>query len=254
LLLFDTGRGTTTQLTRAGIPCKDINHLFITHHHFDHISGLGDFILSGWNLGRTKNLSIFGPSGTQSIVNQLLNEVYKSDIAFRQREAQVSGVSLADLKPLVKPVEVTPGLVFDNYGVQVYCDFVQHGHGLGISQDEWPCLAYRIEAEKKSICISGDTVDCESLHRLANNTDALVMCCYLSRKEMQDKEGALIGEHILACAPQVRKIAAKANAGKLILTHIRQKSDADMEEVAADIKTDYDGDVIAGKDLIRVQI
>jgi len=36
-LLFDTGRGVTTRLAKAGISLQNINHLFITHHHFDHI-------------------------------------------------------------------------------------------------------------------------------------------------------------------------------------------------------------------------
>jgi len=45
-LLFDAGRGVTIQLAKAGIALEDISHLFITHHHFDHIGGLGDFILS----------------------------------------------------------------------------------------------------------------------------------------------------------------------------------------------------------------
>ena len=41
-LLFDAGRGAATQLTRAGISVRDINPIFITHHHFDHIGNLGD--------------------------------------------------------------------------------------------------------------------------------------------------------------------------------------------------------------------
>jgi hypothetical protein len=44
---------------------------------------------------------------------------------------------------------------------------------------------------------------------LAKNTDALVMCCYLSKKELLDREGDLTGNHILACTPQVGKIVAK---------------------------------------------
>lgn len=253
-LLFDAGRGVMTQMVRADIPFKDVNPLFITHHHFDHISDLGDFILSGWNLGRTKNISIFGPSGTQSIVDLLLDGVYRSDIAFRQQEAPASGVMLADIKPLVKTIDVEPGLVFADHGIQVFCDFVQHGHGLGIAQSGWQCLAYRIEALDKSICISGDSVECSGLERLAHNADALVMCCYLSREEIQNREAALINDHILACAPQVGKIATKAKVGKLILTHIREKSDAEVDAMVADIKADYDGEIIAGKDLMRIQV
>jgi len=251
-ILFDTGRGAATQLVRAGISTGDVNPIFITHHHFDHISALGDIILSGWNLGRKTTLSIFGPQGTEAMVHLLLNGVYTGDIDFRQKEAAISGVPLADIRQIVKPKDVFPGLVYADQKTKVFCEFVQHGHGLGIPPGEWQCLAYRIETEGKSVTISGDTVDCSGLDTLAKNCDALVICCYLSREEMLEREGELIGQHILACAPQVGKIAARANAKKLILTHIREKSDDLMDEVVAEIKSDYDGDIIAGKDLMKI--
>lgn len=253
-LLFDAGRGVTTQLARAGISLRDVHSVFITHHHFDHIGGLGDFILSAWNSGRQKTLSIFGPQNTEAIVDQLLKGVYKSDIAFRRKEAAISGVPLADVGQIVKPKDVTPGLVFADGKTKIFCEFVQHGHGLGILLKDWQCLAYRIEAEGKSVTISGDAVDCSGLDALARNTDALVICCYLSKIEMLEKEGALICTHILACSPQVGKIAARAKAGKLILTHIREKPDSLMAEVVAEIRSDYDGDIIAGKDLMQIRV
>ena len=154
----------------------------------------------------------------------------------------------------MKAKDVSPGLVFADRGIKVFCEFVQHGHGLGISLKDWQCLSYRVEAEGKSVTISGDAVDCSGLDALARNTDALVICCYLSKIEMLEKEGELIGKHILACSPQVGKIAARAKAGKLILTHIREKPDSLMAEVVAEIRSDYDGDIIAGKDLMQIRV
>jgi ribonuclease Z len=251
-LLFDAGRGAATQLVRAGISVRDIDSIFVTHHHFDHIGNLGDIILSSWNLRRTTTLSIYGPEGTKAIVNALLNEVYRRDIAFRQKEAELSGVALADIRKIVNAKDVKPGLVFADKKIRVFCELVQHGHGLGIPQEDWKCLAYRIEAKRKSVTISGDAVDCEGLGSLAKNTDALVMCCYLSKKEMETREGDLIAKHILACTPQAGKIASEARAKKLILTHIREKNDALMMEAVDEIKADYDGEIIAGKDLMEI--
>jgi len=253
-LLFDAGRGVTTQLARAGISLADVNPVFITHHHFDHIGGLGDFILASWNSGRETPLWIFGPRGTEAIVDQLLNGVYMRDIAFRRKEAKISGVSLADIGRIVRPKDVTPGPVFADQGIRVGCEFVQHGHGLGIPPEDWQCLAYRVEAEGKSVAVSGDAVDCSGLDAVAKDADALVICCYLSAEEMQTREGELIGGHILACSPQVGKIATRAGAGKLILTHIREKSDASMATVVADISADYDGEIVGGKDLMRIPV
>ncbi|MGD9286699.1 MAG: MBL fold metallo-hydrolase [Desulfobacterales bacterium] len=253
-LLFDAGRGAATQLVRAGISVRDVGSVFITHHHFDHIGNLGDIILSGWNLGREGTLSIYGPEGTEVIVDVLLNKVYKKDIVFRQEEAHVSGVALADIKKIANTKDVVPGLVLADKGIKVYCQFVEHGHGLGISQAGWKCLAYRIEANGKSVTISGDAVDCQGLDVLAKNTDALVMCCYLSKKEMMDKEGDLTGNHILACSPQAGKIAAKAKAKKLILTHIREKSSELMKDLVDEICADYQGEIITGADLMEIRV
>ena len=132
-----------------------------------------------------------------------------------KKDAEVCGVALADIRKIVNTKDVNPGLVFADKGIKVYCEFVEHGHGLGISQADWKCLAYRIEAKSKSVTISDDAVDCQGLDSLAKNTDALVMCCYLSKKELVDREGDLTGKHILACTPQVEKIVSKAKAKNL---------------------------------------
>jgi len=253
-LLFDAGRGAATQLVRAGMSVRELDAIFVTHHHFDHIGNLGDVILSGWNLGREKPLPIYGPEGTESIVNALLKDVYRNDIAFREREAELSGVALADIRKIAITRDVKPGPVFSDKGIEVFCEFVRHGHGLGIPQENWKCLAYRVEAKGRRVTISGDAVDCKGLKTLAKNTDALVMCCYLSKKEMATNEGGLIGKHILACAPQVGKIASEAGAKQLILTHIREKSDESMTDVVDEISADFDGEIIAGKDLMEIPV
>jgi ribonuclease Z len=253
-ILFDAGRGAGTQLVRAGLAIDRINPIFITHHHYDHIGNLGDLILSSWNLGRKEQLSIFGPEGTLEIVDVLLNHVYKRDIDFRLAEAAISGVTLKNIDSIVKAEDISPGLVYENNGVKIYADYVKHGHGLRISQDSWKCLGYRIEAEGKIITISGDTVGCKGLAALAKDSDVLVLCCYLSAKELEDAEGDLIAKHILTCSPQAGTIARKANVKKLILTHFREKSNQAIKEVVLEIGADFNGEVIPGCDLSVINI
>ena len=80
------------------------------------------------------------------------------------------------------------------------------------------------------------------------------MCCYLSKREEADGSGSLISKHILASASQVGKIASKASVKKLILTHIREKDDDAMKEVVEDINADFDGEIIAGSDLMEISV
>ncbi len=80
------------------------------------------------------------------------------------------------------------------------------------------------------------------------------MCCYLSKKELADSEGSLIADHILACSPQAGKIALKSGAKALVLTHIREKNQAQMEEVVKEINEDFQNKVIAGQDLLIIDV
>jgi ribonuclease Z len=61
-LLFDCGRGVVIRLTQAGVSPKDIDDLFLTHLHSDHVVGIPDLWLSGWFLGRDRSLPIWGPA------------------------------------------------------------------------------------------------------------------------------------------------------------------------------------------------
>ncbi len=81
-LLFDAGRGVTSQVARAGIQPQQIDAVFVTHHHYDHISDLGEFLLTAWHNGPETPLNIYGPCGTVEIVAALLGQVYARDIAF----------------------------------------------------------------------------------------------------------------------------------------------------------------------------
>jgi ribonuclease BN (tRNA processing enzyme) len=75
-LLFDAGCRVTSQMVRAGIEPQHIDAVFITHHHYDHISSLGEFLLTAWHNGREKPVTIYGPRGTAEIVAALLGQVY----------------------------------------------------------------------------------------------------------------------------------------------------------------------------------
>ncbi|MEP2532774.1 MBL fold metallo-hydrolase [Shimia sp.] len=51
MLQFDTGRGTTQQLSKLGVPAGKINAVFLTHVHSDHSEGLADLMQLRWHFG-----------------------------------------------------------------------------------------------------------------------------------------------------------------------------------------------------------
>lgn len=249
-LLFDAGRGVVLQLARTGIPLDRL-HVFLTHHHYDHIGDLADVILTSWLQGRQQPLPLFGPPGTTAIVTALLGQVYDRDIAFRS-----TGALALDWAP-VASTDVLRGLVYDSGHWRVYADVVLHGHGLDFPSafaHRWVCLGYRVEAAGKVITISGDCVACEGLGRLARQADVLVQCCYLARAEITTPALARLARDTIACADTVGDIATQARVKQLVLTHFRQKSEAMMQELALEVAHDYAGPIILGKDLLEVPL
>jgi ribonuclease Z len=68
ILLFDCGEGTQRQLMRSSLSFMGITKVFITHFHGDHYLGLAGLLQTMALNGRTKDLEIFGPKGTEQLV------------------------------------------------------------------------------------------------------------------------------------------------------------------------------------------
>jgi ribonuclease BN (tRNA processing enzyme) len=248
--LFDVGRGVTSQMAKAGIQPQHIEAVFITHHHYDHISGLGEFLLTAWHNGRETPLNIYGPRGTAEIVTALFGQVYARDIAF----TLFNVADAVDIRDIVQVTEVTSGWTRESGGWKVCAEYVEHGNSLGLSPEQWPCLGYRLEAEGKIITVSGDTVACEGLDRLARSADVLIQCCYLAEDEITTPASERQATYVIASSGQVGKIATRNTVKKLVLTHIRPKSEAMLHSLTEDVRKDYRGELIVGEDLMVIDV
>jgi ribonuclease Z len=243
-ILFDAGRGATTQLLKQNIHPAAIDILFITHHHYDHIGNLGEFLLSAWHNGRVEPLPIFGPPGTSAIVEALFQQVYARDIMFTLFNEPES----VDIRELVKVTDVLPGRVYNGSTWRIEAEYVNHGHSLGLTEIDWPCLGYRLTTEDKIIAIGGDTAVCEGLNRLAVGADTLVLACYLAEKEITTPQARRLADHIILSSGQAGKVAAQAGVKRLVLTHFRKKSAALMQSIVDDVKLDYQGELFLAED------
>lgn len=247
-LYFDTGRGVVRSSARKGIPFADIAALFLTHHHFDHIGELPDFLISSWLAGRRgAALPAFGPPGTADIHAVLMQQVYDKDLEFRTAGEQVFGDFVhAEFR------EVRAGPVTEVAGCRVSCEEMTHGHGLPFGplfRRRWICLGYRVETQGKVVTISGDGVMSEALLRLARGSDLHVQCCYMAASDLVEPHFRRVSEHTLACSDTVGKIAAAAGVKKLVLTHFRQMAPEKLAEIERDVRADFSGDVMLARDL-----
>jgi ribonuclease Z len=249
-LLFDAGRCVTTQLLKAGFEPYNVNPIFITHHHFDHIGNLGELLLTMWHNERTSQIDIFGPHGTSEIVDALLGKVFKRDIAF----ALFNKYYEKDIRDIVNVTDINSGMVLNKNEWKICAEYVNHGNSLGLSEKDWPCFGYRLEAEGKIIAISGDAVACDGLDNLAFGADVLIQCCYLAEDEINNSVLKQLAEHVIATSGQVGKIATRNNVKKLVLTHFEPKSEDMMTSLVEDIKRDYDGEICLGEDLMVIAL
>ncbi len=252
-IMVDAGRGAVTQLVKLGHDPVDIDYIFITHHHFDHIGNLGDLIMAAWNNGRDRPVHIFGPDGTADIIDHLF-AIYRRDIGFRLLEERVLGHEMPDIRDLVQVTDIVSGGGYQGDGWSVVAGQVEHGHGLGLSHEEWPCFGYRIIVGNKVLTISGDTIDCDGVRALAQGADLLLQCCYLAEAEIDDSEKRVLSDVVLASAKQASRIAHAAGVGEMVLTHLAPKSDAMLQAVLEEARDGFAGEVVLGEDLMVIEV
>ena len=261
LLLFDTGRGAVHQMYQAGVDVGRVGPVFITHHHVDHINDLYDVIFSTAGQGREVTLPIFGPAGTQQIVDALLNGVYARDNRFRieeEREIRRHGHSRYRQYETIHDVtvhEIGSGVAAEGDGWRVISDYVLHGEFPHAPDFEWHCLGYRIEAEGQVVAISGDTVPCPGISKLAKDADLLVQCCMWPESLLATNPGLrTLTETVLPSTTQAGQIAADAGVKRMVLTHLNVSiSQNNYAEVLADVRQHYQGEVLLGEDLLVIE-
>jgi ribonuclease BN (tRNA processing enzyme) len=185
----------------------------------------------------------------------LLDHVYARDINFRVAEEWAHGRLLEHPRAFLEVNEVLSTRIDLPNGVEVTSGQVEHGSiGIELSMEEWSANGYRVSAEGRHVAVPGDAVAGLELMDLTRQVDALVMCAYLAEGEIRSAEDAFLAEQVLAGAPQAAVIAAEANVDHLILTHIREKSDAEIERMRLQVAEVFGGTVTVGSDLMTIDV
>lgn len=265
--LFDIGHGTTRQLVRANIDPSTVNHVFISHLHFDHIGDTAYFIISTWMSNRAVKPQIYGPPGTAHFVAHLLEGgAFQADIHARAQYKQ-RAESMEMVRPDVH--EIAPGLVFDDGNVKVSADYVEH-----IPCEILHCFGFRIEAAGKVIVFSGDTSPCESMVRLARGADLLIHDCTFPEEALEFRRQTNIGTYAHTSPTELGKLATRAGVKSVVATHfghfdttspvmkrylakhmpIELVGPEFMESVVRDIRKHYAGPLAIARDLMRIDL
>lgn len=221
----------------AALQIKDLTRAFLTHLHSDHTIGLPDLILTGAVTGRQGALHIWGPRGTQRMVEHLL-QAWSQDI-----ETRIHGGEPAIHEAYQVDVhEFIEGKFYKDEVISVTAFEVQHG--------TWQnAFGLRFETPDRIIVFSGDTTHCQNLIENASGCDILVHEVY-SAVGLAERTADWQQYHSTfhTSTTDVARIANEIQPKLLILNHallFRQTEEQMLEEIRAD----YKGDVVLANDL-----
>ena len=164
--LFDVGSGVTQRLNKLGLKSSDIDVVFITHMHSDHIVDLYQLYISGWHQGRKKPFKIIGPAGLERFFIKQL-ESYSDELELRKKYEMRPNEE--GLKYEVVEIDYEYEFISDNVTIRPFD--VDH-------QPVNPAYGFKINVtendQRKIIVISGDTKKSENLIKEAKDSDILV--------------------------------------------------------------------------------
>ncbi len=243
--LFDAGRGALQHLAQINTRWADIDGVFLTHLHSDHVVGLPDLWLTGWLVapGRDHALPVWGPEGTSSLLAGLAT-AFAFDIGMRIADEHASPEGVRMISH-----EIHEGIVYQQDGVTVTAFEVDHA-------PVKPALGYRIDFGGHAVVLSGDTRVSENLIRHAVGVDLLVHEV-VSPESMRrsgrnpERVQTVIDHH--TTAEQAGAVFARVQPRLAVFSHIGQP-DATTDELLAATRKTYAGPVEVGEDLMVIQI
>lgn len=171
LFIVDAGTNGLRNLVRMRYPVGDIEAVFLTHFHSDHIDGLGEMATIRWvNAANTKPLPVIGPQGVQKIVNGF-NTAYQQDSIGRNEHhgdavAPPSGFGMV-ARPFKTPALGELTTVYEQGDLKVQALLVDHG-------PVKPSVGYLFNYKDRSLLISGDTSKSANIEEFAQGVDLLV--------------------------------------------------------------------------------
>jgi ribonuclease Z len=261
-LLFDCGEGTQRQLMQS-IGLVELEELFITHFHADHVLGLPGMLKTFALRQRERDLVVHGPRGLRRVY-ELLSPV------------------IGRLSFPVRLVELAPNDELERDGYRIAAFEVDHGGpGLGYALVEDPRPGHldpdraaelgvtpgpdfgRLQRGEevdgvrpdqvmgetrrgRKLVLTGDTAPCDMTRLVAWEADLLV---HEATFMEEDAERAVETRH--STAAQAAELAAAAGVHMLALTHISPRYAGG--QVRDEARAAFEN-VIVPRDFDRVEI
>lgn len=215
-LLLDCGGGVFDRLIQSGRKPSDVDKIFFSHLHSDHMMDYARLVHANWD-ERGKDYDVFGPPPIDKITGKLFGRdgVFATDLTARTENEGSKAVWLARGGTLPRPwpapkvTNVMPGFSASGDGWILQSCEVPH------AQPYLDCMAFRIETPSGVFVYSGDAGPCAELEQLSQGADVLVHWCY---RLAHETASAYIAARSPAPA-DIAAIAQRAGVKTLVVTY-----------------------------------
>ena len=241
------------RLQQKGASIRDINGIFITHLHSDHLTGFPDLYATAEIVplaigGRKTPLDVWGPVGVGNVARGV--ELMFTD---NNRLRAIDGEIAQDATHIAEH-ELSEGVAYEHDGVKVTAFLVNHGNVR-------PAYGFRVDYAGHAVVLSGDTAYAPNLVANAKGADLLVHCVAIGSARLEQLHWDFVRRfyEYLANPETVSKILAETKPRDAVFSHISLYSQADIpaateEELTARVRAGYDGPFVIGQDLMSFTI
>lgn len=248
--LVDVGPGARERIYVAGgfELISELDHILLTHLHYDHVANVPDVWLTGWLYGRSRPLRVQGPTGTEEAIGHL-RQAYEWDVNYRIAVGIPAEGSVMNIE------DVTPGVVFDEDGVKITAFEVDHlpidpetEESLGF---DGLTLGYRFDYLGRSIVISGDSRSTESgeINEISRGVDLLI-------HETKIPDGAArtaVSLTVHTTPKQAGELFSRTQPKMAVYYHIIPPETTSAELIGY-TRPYYDGPITVAHDLMEIKL
>lgn len=239
-LLFDCAEGTQRQLLRSSVGLPDLEEVFVTHFHADHVLGLPGMFKTFSLRGRELPLTVYGPRGLKDLLGSWKRVVGKLTYELELVELQPGDVLERGTYRLAtfgvahgvaalgwSVIEATRPGRFDVEAADVLGvpngpqrGALQRGEAVALADGRTVTPDQILGAPRpgRKILVTGDTAPSDGIVEAAWGADVLVTEATFSEEERERAE-----ETRHQTATQAAEVARRANVGLLALTHLSNR-------------------------------
>ena len=271
VILFDCGEGVQRQMVKAHLGFNKKMKVLVTHMHGDHMLGLPGLIQTMSLLGRTRKLEVYGPSDLKKFVDAIEQTVHFA-LTFPLDVIKVEdeGLVCEEKEYLIQSAwakhsipafayrfteKPRPGRFHPQKARELNIPegalWGQLQRGVAVKLKDGgavnPEEVIGPSRKGRSVTYTGDSRSCDSILKLAKNSDLLIHDCTFddSLEERAAKDGH-------STPSDAAKTALRAETKRLVLTHISARYKKPNLLLRQAKKTF--SEVVVAEDLMKIDI